>query len=167
MHIEFTQIYVEDKDFVLTLFKEAAIKIAKMNIDHWQYWKNPPLEKIKWVEEGIQNSEFFFIKNTNNDIIGMVRILKEDILYWGQQEEKSLYVHSLVVREDFNHKGIGKIILDKIEGIAKQEACIFLRLDAVATNTKLCNYYEKQGFSKVGTKKLTNSVNNLYQRSVT
>ncbi|WP_420552020.1 GNAT family N-acetyltransferase [Tenacibaculum aiptasiae] len=166
MFIEFCQIEINNKDVVLSLFKEAAIKIAKMNVDHWQYWKNPPLEKIKWVEEGIENKEFYFIKNTDNETIGMVRILEEDLLYWGKQEDKSLYIHSLVVREQFNKKGVGKIILNKVENLAQQKQYKYLRLDAVSTNTKLCKYYEKQGFNKVGTKELKDTVNNLYQREV-
>ncbi|KAB1160423.1 GNAT family N-acetyltransferase [Tenacibaculum aiptasiae] len=166
MFIEFCQIEINNKDVVLSLFKEAAIKIAKMNVDHWQYWKNPPLEKIKWVEEGIENKEFYFIKNTDNETIGMVRILEEDLLYWGKQEDKSLYIHSLVVREQFNKKGVGKIILNKVESLAQQKQYKYLRLDAVSTNTKLCKYYEKQGFNKVGTKELKDTVNNLYQREV-
>ncbi|WP_272151004.1 GNAT family N-acetyltransferase [Tenacibaculum aiptasiae] len=166
MFIEFCQIEIKNKDVVLSLFKEAAIKIAKMNVDHWQYWKNPPLEKIKWVEEGIENKEFYFIKNTDNETIGMVRILEEDLLYWGKQEDKSLYIHSLVVREQFNKKGVGKIILNKVESLAQQKQYKYLRLDAVSTNTKLCKYYEKQGFNKVGTKELKDTVNNLYQREV-
>lgn len=166
MFIEFCQIEINNKDVVLSLFKEAAIKIAKMNVDHWQYWKNPPLEKIKWVEEGIENKEFYFIKNTDNETIGMVRILEEDLLYWGKQEDKSLYIHSLVVREQFNKKGLGKIILNKVESLAQQKQYKYLRLDAVSTNIKLCKYYEKQGFNKVGTKELKDTVNNLYQREV-
>lgn len=166
MFIEFYQIEKNNKTTVLSLFKEAAVKIAKMNIDHWQYWKNPPLEKIKWVEEGIENKEFYFLKNSDDDILGMVRILKEDLLYWGKQKDKSLYVHSLVIREKFNKKGLGKIILEKIEGLGKKEEYRYLRLDAVSSNTKLCEYYEKQGFKKVGKKELTETVNNLYQKEI-
>ncbi len=166
MSIEFCQIKNNDRDVVLSLFKEAAIKIAKMNIDHWQYWKNPPLEKIRWVEEGIENKEFYFIKDHDGNTLGMVRILKEDLLYWGKQEDKSLYVHSLIVREKFNKKGLGKTILNRIENLGREEQYKYLRLDAVSSNTKLCNYYEKQGFKKVGEKDLIKTINNLYQKEI-
>ena len=65
MNFNLKQITSTDIDEVLNLFKSAAEKIAKKNIDHWQYWKNPPIEKVNWVEEGILNNEFFFIKNIN------------------------------------------------------------------------------------------------------
>lgn len=57
-----------------------------MQIDHWQYWKNPPQEKVSWVEEGIKNREFFFIDDRDKNSIGMVRMLNEDLLYWGKQK---------------------------------------------------------------------------------
>lgn len=166
MNIKFSQIKITEKKIVLDLFKEAAIKIEKMNIDHWQYWKNPPKEKIEWIEEGIKNKEFYFIKNTDSTTIGMVRILKEDLLYWGKQKGKSLYIHSLVVKDNNENKGIGKIILEQIKNDAKNKGYKYLRLDADSKNPKLCYYYEKQGFEKVGIKELPLSINNLYQKEL-
>ncbi len=166
MNIKFSQIEISEKKIVLDLFKKAALKIAKMNIDHWQYWKNPPLEKIEWVEEGIRNKEFYFIKSTDNTTIGMVRILKKDILYWGEQKEKALYIHSLVVKDSDGNKGIGQVILKQIESDAKNNGYKYIRLDADSKNPKLCYYYEKQRFEKVGVKKLPLSINNLYQKEL-
>ncbi|WP_194765814.1 GNAT family N-acetyltransferase [Tamlana sp. I1] len=166
MKITFTPIKITDKNKVLKLFKEAAEKISKKKIDHWQYWKNPPIDKIKWVEAGIVNNEFFFIKNTNAETIGMVRILDEDLLYWGKQEDQSKYIHSLVVIEEFEGKGIGKLVLQKIEHEAKDSGFEYLRLDADSKNPKLCNYYENQGFKKVGIKELPLSIYNLYQKEI-
>lgn len=166
MNIKFKQIETKDKKVVLNLFKKTAEKINKMNIDHWQYWKNPPQEKIKWVEEGIQNNEFFFINDFNGENIGMVRILNEDLLYWGKQNEKSKYIHSLVVKEEYNGKGIGTIVLEKIASDAKNDNCKFLRLDADSKNPRLCSYYEKIGYKKVGIKELPLSIYNLYEKEL-
>ncbi|UII34556.1 GNAT family N-acetyltransferase [Fulvivirga ulvae] len=165
MTIDFIPIKTDDKHTVLNLFKEAAEKIASMNIDHWQYWKNPPAEKVEWVEEGIRNNEFFFVKS-GGELIGMVRILEEDWLYWGEQKDKALYVHSLVVKEEYGGKGVGRDVLEKVENRAKAEGCKYLRLDADSKNHKLCGYYEKQGFKKVGIKEVTLSVSNLYEKEL-
>ncbi|CAL2107435.1 GNAT family N-acetyltransferase [Tenacibaculum sp. 190524A02b] len=159
-------IKIDELPNILVLFKEAAEKIAKKNIDHWQYWKNPPKEKIKWVKEGIDNNEFFFIKDTNKNMLGMVRILKEDTLYWGNTNDNAIYVHSLVIKEQFEGKGMGTKILNMIASNAKIDGVNFLRLDCVANNKGLCNYYEKQGFVKVGEKIMPLSVNNLYQKKL-
>jgi len=166
MNITLIPIKISDKSQVLTLFKEAAEKIAKKNIDHWQYWKNPPKEKIEWVEEGISNNEFFFVQDPYQRTIGMVRILEEDLLYWGPQIDKAKYIHSLVVIEAFEGKGLGKVILQKIENDALNNGYRYLRLDSDARNSKLCSYYVYQGFEKVGTKTLPLSSYNLYQKNI-
>ena len=155
-----------DLDTVLNLFKSAAEKIAKKNIDHWQYWHNPPVEKINWVKEGLLNDEFFFIKNTKEKILGMVRILNEDIQYWGVTNEKAKYIHSLVVSEEYEGLGIGSEILQNIENKARNANCKYLRLDCDSKNPKLCAYYSKQGFVKVGEQVLPLSTYNLYQKEL-
>jgi len=119
MNLTFQNVKISDKNRVLSLFKDAAIKISKKKVDHWQYWKNPPMEKVQWVEEGIRNKEFFFIKTTDSETIGMVRILEDDLMYWGEQSDKSKYIHSLVVIEKYEGQGIGELILKKVENDAK------------------------------------------------
>ncbi|MGH1336558.1 MAG: GNAT family N-acetyltransferase [Aureispira sp.] len=166
MKLQFIPIKIEDQATVLQLFKEAALRIAKMDIDHWQYWRNPPIEKVNWVEEGLQKGEFFFIKTEKEQTLGMVRILEEDLLYWGPQAEKALYIHSLVVKGAYEGQGIGTMVLEAIEKRALVEQRNYLRLDAVAKNLKLCRYYEQQGFDKVGVKTLSGSINNLYQKEL-
>jgi len=164
MQLHFNKIHISEKIIVLNLLKEAAIQINNMNIDHWQYWKNPPPEKIKWIESGINNGEFYFVNNNNFGNVGMVRITYEDLLYWGKQTEKATYIHSLVVKNEYKGKGIGNNILALIGANAKNTGCIYLRLDADSKNPKLCKYYTDQGFKKVGEKILTLSTYNLYQK---
>ncbi len=166
MNIAFEQVKNKDKSEVLQLFRNAAERINKMDIDHWQYWINPPIEKVKWVEEGIQNNEFFFIRNSDGENLGMVRIMDEDFLYWGNQKEKAKYIHSLVVTDKYNGKGIGPTIIQQVESKAKEDNCRYLRLDADSKNPKLCSYYEKLGFQKVGTRELDLSTYNLYEKEL-
>ena len=166
MKLHFKQIIISDLPKVLSLFKAAAEKIAKKNVDHWQYWKNPPQEKIDWVKEGVSNHEFFFILNSSNALIGMVRILEEDLLYWGEKDDNARYIHSLVVTNQFEGRGLGAQIIQMIENNTKKENCQFLRLDCDAQNSGLCNYYEKLGFLKVGQKEMPLSVNSLYEKNL-
>lgn len=165
MDILLEQIKINDKTKVLNLFKEAAKIISNKNVNHWQYWKNQPIEK-KWVEEGMLNDEFFFIKSGNGQNIGMVRIAEEYLLYWGQKVDKAKYIHSLVVIKEFEGKGIGTLILQRIENEAKKDGYEYLRLDCDSKNPKLCDYYEKQGFKKTGAKVLPLSTYNLHQKKL-
>jgi len=164
MNFELKPINSKELNMVLDLFKEAALSISKKNIDHWQYWKTPPIEKVNWVKEGLDNKEFYFIESLKAERIGMVRILKKDLLYWGEKNDHALYIHSLIVKEKFSGLGIGKQVIKRIE--KESINCDYLRLDCDAKNPKLCSYYIKQDFVKVGEKKLPLSTYNLYEKKI-
>ncbi|MDG1841758.1 MAG: GNAT family N-acetyltransferase [Crocinitomicaceae bacterium] len=165
MKFKLKPINSKELNIVLDLFKSAALSISKKNIDHWQYWKNPPIEKLNWVKEGLHNKEFYFIESHKAERIGMVRILKKDLLYWGEKKDNALYIHSLIVKEKFSGLGIGKQVINTIEKESINHD--YLRLDCDAKNSKLCNYYINQGFVKVGKKTLPLSTYNLYEKKIT
>lgn len=165
--IRFTLVNMAELPQVLDLFKSAAERIDKMNVDHWQYWKNPPPDKVDWVKEGIDKKEFFFIENQQNQRLGMIRILKEDLLYWGEQSASARYIHSLVIKEEFKGKGLGKEVLAQVYEEAKNNGCEFLRLDADSSNTRLCSYYLDLGFQSKGFKELNGLRYNLMEKEIT
>ena len=165
MPLLFTPIQSHDLDKVIQLFQAAAGRIDRMHIDHWQYWKHPPEEKVEWVKEGIALGQYFFVQN-QEDTVGMVRILEDDLMYWGPQHDKARYIHSLVVKEKFKGRGFGRQILNQVAKEAKLQNCKYLRLDADSKNPKLCKYYEDQGFQPVGEKTLTLSTYTLFQKQL-
>tara|TARA_B100001758_G_scaffold179545_1_gene156270 strand:+ start:166 stop:672 length:507 start_codon:yes stop_codon:yes gene_type:complete len=164
MHFKLKQIGIKELNIVLEMFKDAAIRISKKNIDHWQYWKNPPQEKVNWVKEGLINKQFYFIVSINDEVIGMIRVLNKDLLYWGDNEDRARYIHSLTIKEKFNGLGLGAAVLNEIEKEAIN--CDYLRLDCDSKNPQLCSYYVNLGFRKVGEKKLPLSVYNLYEKQI-
>lgn len=168
MNIKFEQAMAGDLKLILSFFKTASQSLKKKNVSQWSYWKNPPMDKIKWVEEGLKNNEFYFICKTSGQKTGMFRLLAEDVLYWGEQgKEKGVrYIHSLVVNPEFSGLGIGKIAMQKIIEDLKVRGIGKLRLDCDASNKLLCQYYTNLGFKKTGIKETRYSVNNLYEMSI-
>lgn len=150
---------------VLELLKISAQRLKNNNIQQWDYWLNPPQEKIEWIKEGIANKEFFFFYQSE-ELIGMYRLLYEDILYWGHQENKAGYIHSLVVKPKFSGKGIGAQVMQHVEHQLLEQDIHLLRLDCVANNKGLCKYYEQHGFKKVGEVQMPLSFNNLYEKQL-
>ena len=164
MNFKLKQIGIKELNIVLDMFKDAADRISKKKIDHWQYWKNHPPEKINWVKEGLINKEFYFIVSINNEVIGMVRVLNKDLLYWGDKHDRARYIHSLSIKEKYNGLGLGAAVIKMIE--AQSQNCDFIRLDCDSKNPQLCSYYLSLGFLKVGEKKLPLSIYNLYEKSI-
>lgn len=60
----------------------------------------------------------------------------------------TVYVHHLA--SDIRYKGIGRIMLQEIREIGKVHFKKYVRLDNIATNKKLNEYYEKNGFKQIG-----------------
>ncbi|WP_010663777.1 GNAT family N-acetyltransferase [Marinilabilia salmonicolor] len=118
---------------------------------------------------GCEDDEHLFstliLAETAKDAINNIARLG-DAPPWGKLNDKALYIHSLVVSEKYTGRGIGKKILQPIEADARQTGYKYLRLDSDSKNPKLCYYYEKQGFEKVGIKSLPLSTYNLYQKKL-
>jgi len=165
MNIIFKQAKSDQLEQALEFFKLASLSLEAKDISQWNYWTDPPEDKITWVKEGFKKGEFFFVQNETGDKIAMFRLLKHDTLYWDEigLDDKVKYVHSLVVRPEFSGLGIGKAVMLKIIGNLKSEGVEKFRLDCDGSNPKLCKYYESYGFKKVGEKRTKYATNNLYE----
>lgn len=148
----------------LELLKTAAVRLADKGVDQWGHWLNPPPDKTEWLETGFLQGAYFILDK--EQIIGMYRITTEDLEYWGVQEAKAMYLHSLVVLPKYAGKGIGSNTVQHVQKLAIKGVMEFLRLDCHAGNKALCAYYENQGFQKVGQKQMPHSLNNLYEKKL-
>ena len=98
--------------------------------------------------------------------MGVVRVSNDDVLYWGQMDDKAKYIHSLIIHEEFSGNNLGVKVVDRIKEEAILNNVKYLRLDCDCTNKKLCKYYVNQGFEKVGQKQLSLGKYNLYQQCI-
>jgi len=62
------------------------------------------------------------------------------------QYDDALYVHNLVVRRAWSHRGLGHQLLAWAEQQTAIAGRTFLRLDCFANNPILRKYYENAGF---------------------
>ncbi|MBV8252438.1 MAG: GNAT family N-acetyltransferase [Chitinophaga sp.] len=160
------KVHADELSLVLQLLKEAATALQQKGLEQWHVWLQPKPENIAWIEEGLNNQEFFFVENDASEVMGMYRLSYNDQLYWGEQTEKAGYVHSLVVRKQFAGANLGTAMLNYIaDGLIQQGIHLF-RLDCDAANKWLCNYYESQGFQHVGEKRMPHGLNNLYEKEL-
>jgi GNAT superfamily N-acetyltransferase len=150
---------------ILQLLKIATENLQYRGIDQWSYWLDPPKERLDWAGDGFHNEEFFFI-TLNSQIIGMYRLCKEDLLYWGKQNDAAYYIHSFVIHPKYKGFQLGRYTLQFITEEALKNKISILRLDCNASNKALCQYYLNQGFIKVGEKQMPLSLNSLFEKSL-
>lgn len=170
MNLIFKKADVSKMGQALDLFRTTSLKLKDRGLSQWSYWHEPPPEKVAWVQEGFENGEFHFVYaperiGVQDGLLGMFRLLSKDELYWDAQgtQADTRYIHSLVVTGENSGKGLGSRILKQIIENLIELGVKRLRLDCDASNSRLCRYYEDQGFNKVGEKVTPHSVNNLYQ----
>ncbi|UTW63580.1 GNAT family N-acetyltransferase [bacterium SCSIO 12741] len=166
MDFKLTPAQITDQSQALSFLQSAAKSLAKKGVDQWQYWLNPPKDELAWLEDGLRNGDYYFIQLNSDEIAGMVRIQTEDHLYWGEKADQAWYIHSLIVEEKWAGLQLGTNVLEKIELDAIESNQDFLRLDCLASNEKLCSYYQNQGFEKVGQVDLPLSTCNLYEKKI-
>ena len=151
---------------VLDFLRQSALRLQKKGVDQWQNWLNPSEEDLTWIKKGFESKEFFLVVNEKEEVLGAIRIMSKDFLYWGEQKEEALYIHSLIILEKYSGQGIGQQVIEQIRNQAKALGYPWLRLDCNSANPVLCSYYEAQGFVQVGIREFEDFSCNLYQRKV-
>lgn len=63
---------------------------------------------------------------------------------------KYLELDNVVVSSEYRSKGVGKLMSDFLEDLARREGCETMMLDAYLENEKAHAFYEREGFTKRG-----------------
>jgi len=152
-------------EYVLLFLKEAAVWLESKGIDYWQNWQSPEKIYKEWIQEGLDNNEFYFVQK---DLvpIGMFRLQWNDELFWGKQEDNAGYIHSFTTDRRYYGKEIGKHILRIIEEMCRDNKKKYLRLDCGVAIHGLCEYYEKYGFKSVGEVEVGGELLRLYEKEI-
>ena len=97
-------------------------------------------------EEFNQNLNNIIVAEINNTVVGViVYLIKEKLENNYTNYRKVLFIDALVV--DVNHRknGIGKILMQEMEKIAKENNCSSIELNVWAFNDEAIKFYEKFG----------------------
>jgi GNAT superfamily N-acetyltransferase len=131
-----------------------------------QYVPSAHYEYHESFSERLAKSEFFVGRASGSLILGFC-LAETSSEWWRDLDQESLYFSNLVIRQEYQGRGIGKDVFTFCT-----QQCISLRknrlrLDCYAGNEWLCNYYEKMGF--VFAKKVEQHIGyfgNLYELKI-
>lgn len=99
--------------------------------------------------------QWWLIRADAGSLIAAIRTLDEDPRIWGEPDRGAIYVHGLMVDRRYAGQGLGRMLLAWAAEHGRRQDAEVLRLDCVAANLGLCDYYVHQGFTRVGTKELS------------
>jgi ribosomal protein S18 acetylase RimI-like enzyme len=61
---------------------------------------------------------------------------------------KTVYISDIAVDSSFESQGVGRVLLDKAEGWAREQGCSLLTLYVFSNNSRARKVYEKFGFAE-------------------
>ena len=116
---------------------------------------------------GLIKTASTYVVFINDELVATFGLGWEDERIWGTQANSAGYVHRLAVKKNQHGHNIGGQIIEWIGTEVARHGHSYLRLDCDARNPKLCSYYEKHGFKKVGEKLIPSFKDyfaNLYEK---
>ncbi len=139
-----------DAETVRSILLEAAQWIHAKGIDQWriaEFTKEHVLDNIQGGD--------VFLAYDGGAPIGTVIVRRKpgpfDRQIWGEKaDDHAAYVHRLAIRTKYHGQGLGGQILGWAEDESVRTGKAYVRLDCMADNEALNQYYQRFGFVHQG-----------------
>jgi GNAT superfamily N-acetyltransferase len=107
-----------------------------------------------------------YIARLAGEPVATMTILREDSEVWGERPADALYLHGFGVRRAHAGQRVGRALLDWLADHAAAGGRAYVRLDCMASNRKLRDYYERAGFTYRGDITLPRYTGSRYEKRV-
>lgn len=107
-------------------------------------------EEEELIKEKIINrgkNQYWYVAEENGKVIGLGILMNH-----GNLRRKHVVVITLMVNSDYQNKGIGSLLMDKLINLSESLNIIRLELCVFRDNYKAINLYKKFGFKEEGIK---------------
>lgn len=144
------QAEASDAAAVTDLLKGVASRLQQMGLDQWEFLLEgeEDTEIASSIDRGVT-----YIVTEGDELVATFNLSNEqndwDVQLWGAQKDNAYYIHRLAVDNHHTGREIGRnLLLWLIESIKDDQAT--LRLDCIAGNPVLNDFYKQVGFSYTG-----------------
>jgi GNAT superfamily N-acetyltransferase len=129
-------------DAVMRLFAEARAWQRERGLDVWSVF-DPAI-----IERDIRGGRVHLAIDAGC-VCGAVTLVESDVLVWGDDDGRALYLHRLVSARGRAGAGIGALLIGWCRDETRRRSKQFLRLDTWDGNPGMRAYYERHGFRHV------------------
>jgi len=134
-----------DLDRVLEILEEASRWLSSKGLET-QWLPSPAFRQT--IKNNIEHGDVYVVKDVEGTV-GTITLQWGDKKFWGDLPPDSGYVHKLAIKRSYGGKRLGLRMLQWAEAKARVEGKRYLRLDCLASNKTIRDYYEKAGFVHV------------------
>jgi ribosomal protein S18 acetylase RimI-like enzyme len=114
--------------------------------DKYETKKFQKLIKSYILSSSAKANRGIILASTDSKIIGLVSF---ELLKRLNQPLREFWIPDLVVSEEYRSRGIGKLLLQKCEFIAKRKKCYRIRLESRNDRIDSHNFYKRIGFQQI------------------
>lgn len=114
-----------------------------------------PVQKV--AEDSIGRGDMFVQEDKTGEIVGTGIINQTQVdgysdgdWQYPAADDEVMVLHTLIISVRPEHRGSGKEFLDFYENFAKENGCLYLRLDTNAKNAAARAFYRKHGYDEIG-----------------
>jgi GNAT superfamily N-acetyltransferase len=162
LQLRVTPARVEDLDTVLEILDEAAAWIIDRKLPF--VWKPGEFSRQAFVDQ-IPRGEVL-IGRIEGRPAGTFILQWSDPFWWGERPPNAGYIHKLAVRTAYKGRGVGTEMLRWAEAKARSEGKKFLRLNCIAEDKGIRDYYEKAGFTYLKDVPGPKALASLYEKAL-
>lgn len=144
----------EDAKQILKLLKEVAVWLKGAGSKQWETLASG--EEDEELIQSIAEKYAYVVKREKRIVATFTLYPKQsdwDEWLWGKENEPAVYLHKLALKPSEMGNGLGENILKWLQNHLKDNGMNKLRLDCIASNEKLNNFYARNGFEKVNISK--------------
>ncbi|EOU2042207.1 MAG: GNAT family N-acetyltransferase [Clostridium perfringens] len=136
------------RDIKIEDYKEIS-KIRKMPgvMENILSNKDEEEESIKEKIINMGKNQYWYVAEENGKVIGLGILMNH-----GNLRKKHVGVITLMVNSDYQNKGVGSLLMDKLINLSESLNIIRLELCVFRDNYKAINLYKKFGFKEEGIK---------------
>jgi ribosomal protein S18 acetylase RimI-like enzyme len=149
-----------DHGAIREILGEACRWLADQGIRQWTV----PFGE-DYIRRKIAGREFHLV-NLAGAPVGVFRLLWSDFEFWGNAPDNAAYIHTLAVLRKYAGRGVTQRVIAWVAERAKEQGKEYLRLDCMAGNQRLRDYYERLGFTPVGARTVRDFQVTLFQRPI-
>jgi ribosomal protein S18 acetylase RimI-like enzyme len=150
-----------DLDTVVSMMEEAARWMVRRGIEGW----TPDGFSRERIADLIESGEMY-LAVLDVRPAGIFALQWSDRETWGDVPDDAGYIHGLAIRREFAGKGLGREMLRRAERMVSRSEREYLRLDCVADNEALNEYYRRAGFTHSGSAVVRGLAVTLYEKQV-
>ncbi len=141
----------EDVDEILALYDVATAYQIEHGIMNWQGFERSMVQKT--IDDGFQYQIVI-----DNEIACIFTLALNDPQIWDEKDvDPAVYIHRIATNPKFRGKHFVKHIVAWVKEYAIEHKKEYVRLDTLAGNEKLNNYYMSCGFNYLGVVKIKNA----------